>query len=152
MKNLILIISVFLLGSCASKKYQAPLTAQVNVISEDPYKTIELRSAGFGKSKDDAYNDAETKAFEIIFFRGIPNTSVETPIIGSKDSQITRNHESYFKEFFNTRYKSFIMSSFQASPPQKNKGVSSAVVDVKINLMSLKQDLEDHGVRRKFGL
>jgi len=147
-----LLVAILIFVSCGKKNYQAPLTAQVNVVSEDPYKTIEVRSVGFGKNEDEAYYDAETKAFEIIFFRGIPNTSVENPLIGSKESEIAQRNSAYFNDFFKNRYKSFVMSSFQSLPSQKKNGVVSVVADIKINLMSLKRDLEDHNVKRRFGL
>jgi len=145
----IIVLSI-LVTSCSKKTY-SPLTAEVNVISEVKHKTIELRSVGFGKNKEDALFDSEKKAFKIILFRGIPNSSIENPLVGLNESQLMAKHESYFNEFFKTRYKSFIMSTYQASPPQKKKGIVSVVRNIKINLFSLKKDLEEHGVIRKFG-
>ncbi len=138
--------------NCSSKKnIQTPLTAQVSVISEEPRKTIEVRSIGYGKNESQAAYDAERKAFEIIFFRGIPNTGVEKPLIGIDENKAYSNSPQYLKDFFDSRYLSFIMSSFMASPPQKNKGLVTVVKDIKINLMSLKKDLENHHVIRSFG-
>jgi hypothetical protein len=136
--------------SCA-KKIVAPLTAEVNVVNEDKHKTIELRSIGFGKNTQEAIYDSEKKAFEILFFRGIPNTSIENPLIGSNENEIISKHSLYFKRFFESRYKSFIMSAYESSPNQKNKGVTSVVSDIKINILSLKKDLESNNVIRKFG-
>jgi hypothetical protein len=150
-KIIIPIVVAFLCTACA-KKISAPLTAEVNVINEDKYKTIELRSIGFGSKKEDAFYDSEKKAFEILFFRGIPNTSIEKPLIGSNESELLNKHATYFNSFFKNRYKSFIMSTYEASPSQKNKGVVSAVTDLKINILSLKKDLESNGIIRKFGL
>ncbi len=154
MKKLFLLLTIASLFfiSCGSKKQvNTPLTAQVNVVSEDPYKTITLRSIGFGKNKDAAQYDSERKAFEILFFRGIPNTSVEQPLVGPNENEIMSKHAAYFNDFFKDRYKSFIMSIYNASPPQKNKGQVSVVNDIKINLIALKKELENRGVKRRFG-
>ncbi|MBL4662299.1 MAG: hypothetical protein JKY22_01765, partial [Flavobacteriaceae bacterium] len=139
-KIILSIIVFFFLTSCA-KKIITPLTAEVNVVNEDRHKTIELRSIGFGSKKEDALYDSEKKAFEILFFRGIPNTSIENPLIGTNESELLAKHPAYFNSFFKNRYKSFIMSIYEASPAQRNKGVVSVVSDLKINILSLKKDL-----------
>ncbi|PHR72548.1 MAG: hypothetical protein COA67_04690 [Lutibacter sp.] len=149
-RNTITIISLILFISC-SKKIHTPLTAQVNVVNEVKHKTIELRSVGFGAKKEDALYDSEKKVFEILFFRGIPNTSIETPLIGSNEPELLNKYKSYFDSFFKYKYKSFIMSTSLASPMQKDKGIFTSVNDVTINILSLKKDLEEHGIIRKFG-
>lgn len=149
-KITILILILFIFTSCSKKMY-TPLTAEVNVINEDKHKTIELRSIGFGENKSSAIYDSEKKAFEILFFRGIPNTAIETPMIGTDENVQLNKHSSYFNTFFKSRYKSFIMSIYEASPSQKNKKQVSVVNDIKINIQSLKKDLETQGIIRKFG-
>ncbi|WP_299362368.1 hypothetical protein [Winogradskyella sp.] len=149
-KFLAVIVITSLSISCA-KKITVPLTAEVNVVNEDAHKTIELRSVGFGNNIDEATYDSEKKAFEILFFRGIPNTHIENPLIGANENEILSKHPSYFKSFFESRYKSFIMSIYQSSPTQKNNGVTSVVNDIKINTMALKRDLETNNIIRKFG-
>lgn len=149
-KVLTLITITCILVSCA-KKITVPLTAEVNIVNEDKHKTIELRSVGFGKNIEEAIFDSEKKAFEILFFRGIPNTHIENPLIGPNENEILSKHQNYFKSFFSDRYKSFIMSIYESSPSQKNKGVTSVVNDIKINTMALKKDLETNNIIRKFG-
>ena len=150
-KNFWIFIIVVFISSCGQKHYELPLTAQVTLLHEEPYKTIEVRSIGYGYSADEALLDAERKAFKIIMFRGIPNTSVERPLVGPDEKKLLHQHAKYFNEFFNGRYKSFIITLYNASPPTKEKGIYTAAVDLKINLMSLKRDLEEHGVIRRFG-
>lgn len=148
--SLLLLVS-FLFLHC-SQKITIPLTAEVNVVNEVRNKTIEVRSIGYGNTNSEAMYDSERKAFDVLFFRGLPDTGVEKPLIGSNEAQLLLEHRSYFNNFFNNRYKSFIMSLNQTAPFQKNKGVVSVVMDIKINLISLKRDLEDQGIIRKFGL
>jgi hypothetical protein len=139
-----------MMTSCA-KKINAPLTAEVNVVNEDKHKTIEVRSMGQGNNIEKALYDSEKKAFEILLFRGIPNTSIEDPLVGSNENNIIAKNTVYFNDFFKDRYKSFIMSIYQSSPSQKRKGIVSVVNDIKINIIALKKDLEDNGIIRKFG-
>lgn len=150
-KRLFIIVILTCLSTSCAKKITAPLTAEVNAINEDKHKTIEVRSVGFGNNTQEAIYDSEKKAFEILFFRGIPNTSIENPLIGSNENEIISKHPLYFKRFFESRYKSFIMSVYESSPSQKNKGVTSVVSDIKINILSLKKDLESNNIIRKFG-
>lgn len=144
------IIICLIITSCASKS-KTPLTAEVNVINESKNKTIELRSIGYGPNEAAAAYDSERKTFEIILFRGIPETSVQKPLVDSNEQQILNKHPEYFKTFFEQRYKSFIMSVYNSSPPSKFKGNHTVVRDIKINLISLKKDLEDNNIIRGFG-
>lgn len=146
----LLMITLFI-TSCGQKVY-TPLTAELSVLNEQRHKTIEIRSLGYGNTEAEAIGDAERKVFEIIFFRGIPNTSVEKPLIGSNESSITAQHKAYFTTFFKNRYRSFIISSHVSSPYNKRDKVFTGTNDVKINLLSLKKDLEEYKVIRKFGL
>ena len=147
---IVVALAISLTASC-TRKVAVPLTAEVNVVDEDKSKTIELRSIGYGKNVEQAVSDAEKKAFEILFFRGIPNTSIDNPLVGINEKEIMSNHPSYFKKFFGGRYESFIMSSYESSPSQRKKGVTSVVNDVKINTLSLRKDLENNNIIRKFG-
>ena len=149
-KKIILVLILSTSVSCA-QKVAAPLTAEVNVINEDANKTIELRSIGFGGNLKEAMYDAEKKAFEILFFRGIPNTAIEKPLVGPNENELLAKHSGYFKQFFDTRYKSFIMSVYQSAPSRRKKGIVSSVNDLKINVLALKKDLETNNIIRKFG-
>ncbi|AXG69977.1 hypothetical protein KORDIASMS9_02206 [Kordia sp. SMS9] len=144
-------ITVLFTVSCGEKLY-TPLTAELTVLNEQKHKTIALRSLGYGNTENEAIGDSERKVFEIIFFRGIPNTSVEKPLIGSNEASITSKHKAYFEAFFKGRYRSFVMSSYISSPYKKREKVFTGTTDIKINLMSLKKDLEDNNIIRKFGL
>ncbi|WP_430409837.1 hypothetical protein [Kordia sp.] len=150
-KLIILSITMLFVASCGQKVY-TPLTAELSVLTEQKHKTIEVRSLGYGSTEGEAIGDSERKVFEIIFFRGIPNTSVEKPLIGSNEASITSQHKAYFTNFFKERYRSFITSSYVSSAYNKRDKVFTGTNDVKINLLSLKKDLEEYKVIRKFGL
>jgi len=150
--KLILLFSVSAFFSCGRKNYEQPLTAQVRVLEEEPYRTLVARSVGYGKSPEEAIADAEIKVFKILFFRGLPHTETEKPLIGPDEKKILEQHKHYFEEFFNHKYQSFIISSHVVSPPVKiSKGEYEAIVDVEINLGALQRELESHGIIRRFG-
>ncbi|WP_196890068.1 hypothetical protein [Aureivirga sp. CE67] len=149
-RQLLYLMLFFILISSCSKKVIA-LTGEVNLISENKYKSIELRSVGFGKNQDLAFTNSEIKAFKILFFRGIPNSSIDVPLVGSNEDEMMEKHKKYFDSFFRSRYKSFIMSTYESAPSEKKNGVYSVVNDLNINIKSLKKDLEDHNIIRKFG-
>jgi len=150
-KIIILAVLALFITNCGPKVF-TPLTAEVTVLKEEKNKTIELQSIGYGNDRYEAINDAERKAFEIIFFRGIPNTSVEKPMIGADEASLVSQHKAYFDSFFKERYRSFIMSSYVSISYEKIDKIFTGANNVKINLLSLKRDLEEQKVIRKFGL
>ncbi len=141
--------------SCNRKSQQVriPTTAQVNLVEEVRYKTLDVRSVGYGKSSNDAIRNAEINSFDILLFRGIPQSAYERPMVGTLEKDIKSDNSGYFGPFYKNRYKSFMTHSYDAVPVQKQKGgYYVAVRNVGINVLSLKSDLEANKVIRKFGL
>ncbi|QHI38573.1 hypothetical protein IMCC3317_39670 [Kordia antarctica] len=150
-KIIILIATALFVTNCGQKVY-TPLTAEATVLNEQKNKTLEVRSVGYGNSENEAIGDAERKVFELIFFRGIPNTSIEKPMVGANENSLMSQHKAYFDSFFKDRYRSFVMSSYVSSPYKRRDKVFTGTNDIKINILSLKRDLEERKVIRKFGL
>ena len=150
------LIYIFLFLSCThcSPKLLVP-TAEVNFIGKDNQGTINLRSIGYAEKWDnleDAKTDAEENAFNSILFRGIPGTDVENAMIGLNEQEIKSKHSDYFKSFFvDKRYKTFLMSSNPITPITSKNGYKKITVDLKINIQSLRRDLEQNKVIRGFG-
>lgn len=136
----------------ACSKRAAP-SASVNYLSGDD-GAVTMRCIGTGKSADDAQKQAEMNCFHVLLFRGLPESSQKIPIVGTDEYSIMKEHADYFDAFFKgKRYKTFLMSSVTAAPPVRlNKKLNSVTLDAKINITSLRRDLENHGVIRKFGL
>jgi hypothetical protein len=140
---------VLVLISCSPKI--RPYTGEVNFIYKDVQGTIALKSKGYGKNQLNAVTDAQKNAFRVILFKGIPGTELNIPLIDNENEAINKNPD-YFKKFFDDeKYKSFIISSTESSNLVKLKGTNSIFVDVKINYNSLRKDLEQYQVIRKFG-
>ncbi len=147
------IVFLLLLLSCGSSKTDYNFASgKVAYLSSEGMETISVRSSGIGKDETQAKYQAERLAFENLFFRGISSSNYNKPLVGIDEKEQLQKHANYFNEFFNRRMQTFILSSFQSTPKQKSKGVVHLTMDLKINTKSLKKDLEENGVIRKFGL
>lgn len=89
---------------------------------------------------------ALVNAFETLLYRGIPGSEVNTPLISDETAARTK-HTAYWQEFYEGRYRTFLLSISAAGPRVKN----CAQVTLKINHVALRQDLEQHGIVRPFG-
>jgi hypothetical protein len=152
MRNTYKFLFVITLGlqSCSPKLQ--PYSAEVNFIYKEATGTIAVKSTGYGNNQTDAVSDAQKNAFKVILFKGLPGTELNIPLI-ENENEAKLKHSDYFKEFFDDyNYKTFMMSSTESSNLIKMKGLNKITVDVKINYNSLRKDLEQHKLIRKFGL
>jgi hypothetical protein len=106
---------------------------------------MSLDVIGHGSSKGDALEDAQVTAMDIVLFRGIPNSNLNTPLVGTNESDIKTKNKKYFDAFYSQkRFLSFITYSVNNIPVQKltnnKKGLAATI---KINIMSLRKDLEE---------
>ena len=150
-KILFLILAIGLISGCKST---APMlkTAEAKYVSASS-GTITMNSIGFGNNQSDAKTDAEKNAVDVLLFRGLPGSPQATPLISISESEAKTKYSDYFTSFYkNERYKTFITSSRPTSALQKNgKGKNSMYCDITVNLNSLRLDLEQQQVIRKFG-
>jgi hypothetical protein len=147
----IVTIGILILGlqSCSPKLQ--PYSGEVNFLYKEAQGTIAVKSTGYGKTQNDAVTDAQKNAFKVILFKGIPGTELNVPLI-ENENEAKSNHDSYFKKLLDQGfYKTFMMSSTESSNLIQIKGGKKITVDVKINYNSLRKDLEQNQVIRKFG-
>jgi hypothetical protein len=149
LKSILGIIVILGLHSCSPKLQ--PYSAEVNFLYKEAQGTIAVKSTGYGKNQTEAVKDAQINAFKVLLFKGLPGTELNVPLIENENDARSKNSE-YFKKFFEQgNYKTFMMSSTESSNLIKMKGVKKITVDVKINHNSLRKDLEQNQVIRKFG-
>lgn len=127
-------------------------SAEVNYLSGDE-QTVTVRSVGVGNNEEKAIVNTEQKVFDVLFFRGLPESKQKLPMIGSNENEERTKHKSYFDKFYDgKRHKTFVISSIPVSKATTIKGGQKQIaVDVKVNLSALRSDLESFGVIRKFG-
>lgn len=148
--NSFIIVSVILITSSCSFKTMP--SSEVNYISGKE-GTITMRAIGFGTNQEDAIIDAEINSFNVLLFRGLPESEQKIALIGTNEFNEKEKHKDYFNKFYtDKRYKTFMMSSIPTSSLTRHKGGKKSIaVDVKINLLSLRRDLEENNIIRKFG-
>lgn len=127
-------------------------TAEANFLSGDE-RTVTMRVVGIGITRYEAIFQAEKNAFNVLFFRGLPESQQKIPLISTNETSEINQHETYFEHFFlDKRHKSFIMSSVPVTEFTRYKCIYKHVaVDIRINLDALRRDLENNGIIRKFG-
>jgi hypothetical protein len=148
-KSILGLILILGLHSC-SPKLQS-YTAEVNFLYKEAQGTIAVKSTGYGKNQTEAVSDAQKSAFKVLLFKGLPGTELNVPLI-ENENEASSKHSAYFKKFFDEgNYKTFMMSSTESSNLINMKGTKKITVDVKINYNSLRKDLEQNQLIRKFG-
>ncbi len=125
-------------------------TAEVNYLNSQD-AVLFLRSSGYGKSNLESLESAQRNAFEILLFRGIPGSQQSLPMvsINEKEKEVSKK---YFEAFYDQgRYKTFITSTQPYTDYQSTKAGKRVTIDLGINLKSLRADLEQNNIIRKFG-
>ena len=144
-----IIIYMTIANSCS---YKTLPTAEVNYLSGKE-GTITIRAIGIGVNTEDAINDGEKNALNVLLFRGLPESEQKVALIGTNETEEKNKHKDYFNKLYaEKRYKTFVMSSIPTTDLIKNKGGKKSIaVDIKINLVALRKDLEQNNIIRKFG-
>ncbi len=142
---------LFLLDSCS--KHVIP-TAETSFLSTQN-GVLNVRATGYCtlvQYKDQCEDSAQINAFRILFYRGIPGSQQNTPLISTDEKEMAAN-QSFIKTFFSSgRYKSFIVSSSTVSEVVKQRKRKKITVDLGINLSALRKELEQNKIIPKFGL
>jgi len=147
---LFLYFPVILFVNCASNKI-GTVSTQVVALSGTEDGTISIRSTGQGNKEADAVKTAEIRAFNTLIFYGL-TSSVQTRPMVENESEVKKKHASFFDNFFEKGgYKNFIVSSSTSTSSQKAGKYIYLNRDIKINLRSLRTNLETNNIIRKFG-
>lgn len=132
-----------------------PSTSEVNYVANPNPGLVTLEATGYGKTQEAAELDTYITAFTTIFFKGLPAfTALRTPMIPN-ESKARSEHAAYFKKFFDERgYLQFVTGQGGTAKAGKADDGKNKVArrTFTINYESLRRDLEQNGVIRKFGL
>jgi len=125
--NLLLLILVALGYSCSPKLSQS--SAEVNYFSSVD-GTVTLRVIGEG-SNQKALESAEIKVFNVLFFRGVPESAEKLAMVGTNEKEEREKNGVYFEHMYNDkRYKTFIMSATPTSGAYKESGAKKLAFDI----------------------
>ena len=153
---IIALMATIIFSNCKPKVQSGPYqvkdySAEVKYLSKDESGTITVESGGIGKNENEAIAEAQKRAFNILLFKGLPGTELNVPLIDN-EYEATSKHRDYFQNFFEHNYYStFMMESSVVSSSKIKGGGAMALIDLKINYNSLRKDLEQNNIIRKFG-
>lgn len=157
-------VLVFSLTGCQASRY---ITGEHQYISKPSKEVIRVKSTGysnkryvkflgivFAPRKASAQRNAELGIFENLLFSGIVGSEIRYPLIHPSE-QIRARNSVLVKEILEHRYyRKYIRRKdervlFKFDTESKR---TSAETLIDINIHSLRQDLEDHGIIQKYGL
>ena len=150
MKKVIFLFSLLLaIGSCKSLDEYNSNVKMINKVNSTSYS---FKGTGFSKSSNDCKADAEMNVFNVLLFKGISGSDLQIPLVDNEAKSKNEN-QKFYKDFFNNhKYRDYITSSVSVvSPVKKVKGGYSCQVEFTINLNSLKINLQQNSIIRKFG-
>lgn len=141
---------MFLTGSCSRKLIMN--TGTVEYISASN-GVLNVNVVGVGNNRKEAIIDAEKKIFNVILFRGLPDSEYKMALVGYNEAEIKAKYQDYFNTLFNKeRYKTFLISSTPIGDFVKlNGGNQSITLGIQLNISALMKDMESNNIIRKFG-
>lgn len=149
MKNKLIIISISLMFIAGCKTIYYPNEVKNSQFATET-GTILVHATGYGNTEYNATVNAEKAAFNTLLFKGVPGSQYYLPLV-EKEAESMEAHKDFYKNFFdNGGYKSFVVST-NSSPLVKVKGNKKIESDIKINVLSLRTNLEQNNIIRKFG-
>jgi len=154
MKYSAFFLFIIALSAACNRKSAIYPSAEVSYLSnESTSDEMALQARGFANKKDDAPDDAERRAFENLLFKGIPGSAHALPFI--KETNARNKFKKYFDDFFEKKeYRNFLTFSNIIQEPVKEKRTNQFItlVSVRINIKSLRRELEQKQIIPKFGL
>ncbi len=139
-----------MLFSCSGSK-PAFMGTEVTILYKAKYGEVAVKSIGYGRGKNAAFDDAQKKAFFVLLYRGIPNSEYIYPLI-ENEVEFAKNNPNFMKDFFDSKlYKSFIISNTESSSLTSTTKGQRLYLDIVINYLALRRYLEQNSLIRKFG-
>lgn len=148
MKIAYFLLLIFIVSCTPAKKIQFTRTGEVECEDYTP-SVITLKSTARASDMSSAVYFAERNAMENLFFKGIPDCNLRTPLVENETAFMSKYAKQY-DQFMNADYVKYIVKSSTISN-NTQKGVSAIIQSVTIDLSALRRDLENKGLIRKFG-
>ncbi|MGV1012468.1 MAG: hypothetical protein ACOYBS_08470 [Flavobacterium sp.] len=150
-KKIYYILFVLLVFTGCAKKIQAEYSAEVTLQSNDHDGTMTVRCFGYGNNNQTAISNAQKNALSVLMFKGLPGSELRVPLVDNENESKNSN-PTYYKNLFENGYSNtFIISSDIISPLVDYNNTKRLIVNIKININSLRRDLETNKIIRKFG-
>lgn len=145
--NMIILLSICACSSPTGLIYER--TGEVICLEYDDRKAT-FEAVGVGNTEEEARISSEIKTFENIFFKGIPDSSQERPMIPSENQN--DRMDDFMRHFFNDgKHKEFVLD-IALHEKQGSRGGYLVRQHLSLDMTALRSYLEDQNIIRKFGL
>ncbi|MCH5318851.1 MAG: hypothetical protein J1E38_03985 [Paramuribaculum sp.] len=128
----------------------AAMSQDITLIN-DTEDVITIDINVYDVKEKESINAAIPYAYYTIFFRGFPDSYYFKDGLVGTDENFVNRHSEYFKKMEEGRFSSFITAASLINYNKKSKP-KAATVRMSINMRALKRDLEQQGIKRRFGL
>jgi hypothetical protein len=156
MKNTVYLLIVCILSSCTSVNFDENLFGSYLIdstrdITQSETGVVAMKATARNSSKEKALELAKKYAVAAVLFKGIPNSSVQKPLLSSNISDQTKAH---FTKFFNEGvYLRFVQRAIvDYNHTYKIKGGYEVNADVAVQYELLKEYLKENNLKTKFGI
>ncbi|MBT8189257.1 MAG: hypothetical protein KJO29_02415 [Bacteroidia bacterium] len=144
--NITLFILLILISLTGCKPHQyITRTENHNVVEPG---LISIISGGYGETKDLASRNAIQSAFKNILIYGVPESSQPSPMLGSSAMTIYMMKRRFFEDFLENGTDPFILKKKIRGFSYVDEQSPSTEVELLINLIALKQHLEENNIIR----
>jgi hypothetical protein len=118
---------------------------------------VALKVTGVGKTREEATWKSKRNASAAVLFRGVPGSSVSSPLLGREVNKIHDEQLTFFNEFFAIKgeFNRFVNMPAEVAPQDiiKIKSIGYEVsAACQVNYAELRKYMEDKGFSKKFGL
>ncbi len=117
--------------------------------------TVSMEVTVLESKVEKAMSPAQLQAIYQILFRGVPGTAYETPLLTTNEDDWFNTFPDYFEQLLDEkrgRYSSFVVSSVLVSKGKNVDKKKYVTLQICVNVSALQSDLENHGIKRRFGL
>lgn len=165
-KLYILVLVAFVFVQCKTVQVSYFPNAEL-VFLQSEGDQLTLQTLGYGTTEQNAVLNAQISAFDNIFFRGIPNSPYNNPLIGMDENGIKSKYRNYFQGLYGRQRLLNFINAFNVIASDKTvvlakkikkKGIQqgkvksiAAFIEITINIKSLRKDLETNDLIRPFG-
>lgn len=119
---------------------------------ENKGDVLVVQAKGYGKDDREAIFNAEKRGVEILLFQGIPGSPYSSPMI--VDLSLRNSKSAYFSKLLDEKgYQSFVIESKPNGKAiyDKINRKKSITIQMKLNVLALRKDLEANNASKKFG-
>lgn len=156
MRIYLFLLVLVVLSGCNSVKFDESvfgnyLVSSTRDITKSESGVVPIKVIVRHSSKEKAVELAKKHAVAAVLFKGIPNSSVQKPLLSSKlDDQAKEKFSKFFEDGTHLRF--IQRAEIDYNDTYKIKGGYEVSTDIAVQYDLLKQYLVENGLKTKFGI